>query len=176
MTLITEEKTISLQKSQCPVHCLPLTPSQMANLCDLVIISLKQAATFGLEVVIHSKAEAFQSEPPERLKQWHWEIPVIQQFFFSLCCCCSQRSAWIELATCSLILRRFESVLQILHFNEISVRFYAPNLYERTRLLFDWQYGSKFDILVMIAMACAFVLNSLPTHLLCALAWHTSDT
>lgn len=37
----------------------------MANLCDLVLISLKQAATFGLEVVIHSEADAFQPEPPE---------------------------------------------------------------------------------------------------------------
>lgn len=68
----------------------------------------------------------------------------------------SQRSAWIELATCSLILRRVESVL-ILHLNEISVPFYASNLHEHTWLLFDWQYGSGFDIWVMVAMACAFV-------------------
>lgn len=60
---------LSLSSSQRAVHCLSLTPSQMANLCDLVIISLKQAAMFGLEVVKHSEAEAFQ--PPERLKQWH---------------------------------------------------------------------------------------------------------
>lgn len=51
------------------VHCLSLTLSQMANLCDLVIISLNQAATFGLEVVKHSNAAAFQPQPPERLEQ-----------------------------------------------------------------------------------------------------------
>lgn len=62
------------------LHCLSLTLSQMANLCDLVIISLKQAATFGLEVVLHSQAAAFQSQPLERLEQWHQDISIMQRF------------------------------------------------------------------------------------------------
>ena len=67
------------------LHFLSLTQSQMANLCDLVIISLKPAATFGLQVVIHSKAAAFQSQPPERLEQRHRDICRKQHFppFFS---------------------------------------------------------------------------------------------
>lgn len=75
-----------LSSAQMALHCLSLMLSQMANLCDLVIISLNQAATFGLEVVIHSKAAAFQSQPPERLEQWHRDISIMQRFhpFFLL--------------------------------------------------------------------------------------------
>lgn len=62
------------------LHCLSLTLSQMANLCDLVIISLNQAATFGLEVVLHSQAAAFQSQPLERLERWHQDISIMQRF------------------------------------------------------------------------------------------------
>lgn len=87
----SQRKSIFQQKSHCPLHrwlcivCL-LTLSQMANLYDLVIISLNQAATFGLEVVLHSQAAALQSQPLERLKKWHQDISIMQRFhpFFPL--------------------------------------------------------------------------------------------
>lgn len=84
---------IPLSSAQMALHCLSLTLSQMANLCDLVIISLNQAATFGLEVVLHSKAAAFQSQPQERLEQWHRNISIMQHFhpFFPPCCCSNYR-------------------------------------------------------------------------------------
>lgn len=85
---------IPLSSAQMALHCLSLTPSQMANLCDLVIISLKQAATFGLEVVLHSEAAAFHSQPLERWEQWHQDISIMQPFhpfFFFPCCCCNYR-------------------------------------------------------------------------------------